>query len=163
MGWRRAVSPLALACTLAATSSAQAARLLIIDGAGDGHGVGMSQTGAAGFALHGWSAQQILAHYYTGTELGRIAPGHIVSVLLQSGARRVYFSGAAHAGDRTLDPAATYEAINGPGGTITLEGARHHALAHVAPPLQITGTGRSRSRVARRTGFSTVAIAAAFS
>ncbi|MGH2851433.1 MAG: SpoIID/LytB domain-containing protein [Solirubrobacteraceae bacterium] len=101
----------------------------------------MSQTGAAGFALHGWSAQQILAHYYTGTELGRIAPGHIVSVLLQSGARRVYVSGATHAGERTLDPTATYEAINGPGGTITLEGAHHHALAHVAPPLQITGTG----------------------
>jgi stage II sporulation protein D len=143
VGWRRAVSPLALACTLAlaATSSAQGARLLIIDGAGDGHGVGMSQTGAAGYALHGWSAQQILAHYYTGTEIGRIAPGHVVSVLLQSGARRVLFSGATRAGDRTLDPAANYELTNGSSGTITLEGAHHRHLAELAPPLHITGSG----------------------
>ena len=37
-----------------ASSSANAATL-VIDGAGDGHGVGMSQDGALGFAEHGWS------------------------------------------------------------------------------------------------------------
>src|ERR1700733_2187292 len=40
---------------------------LLIDGAGDGHGVGMSQEGAFGYAEHGWSYQAILSHYYTGT------------------------------------------------------------------------------------------------
>ena len=34
---------------------------------GYGHGVGMSQTGAEGYAQDGWSYQQILNHYYPGT------------------------------------------------------------------------------------------------
>jgi len=34
---------------------------------GYGHGVGMSQYGAEAFAQKGWTAEQILAHYYTGT------------------------------------------------------------------------------------------------
>ena len=38
---------------------------------GDGHGVGMSQDGALGYAQHGYSYQAILAHYYTGTTLGQ--------------------------------------------------------------------------------------------
>ncbi len=55
---------------------------LVIDGAGDGHGVGMSQDGALGFAEHGWSYGAILAHYYTGTALGQAPPGTIVKVLV---------------------------------------------------------------------------------
>jgi SpoIID/LytB domain protein len=58
---------------------------LVIDGAGDGHGVGMSQEGARGYAEHGYSYGQILAHYYTGTALG-MAPKHAtVKVLLSDG------------------------------------------------------------------------------
>ena len=38
-------------------------------GAGFGHGVGMSQTGAAGMAQAGYTYDQILKHYYTGIEL----------------------------------------------------------------------------------------------
>ena len=37
-----------------------------IRGAGFGHGVGMSQYGAMGYAEHGSNAAQILAHYYSG-------------------------------------------------------------------------------------------------
>ena len=37
---------------------------------GNGHGIGMSQFGAAGYiAKEGWSYQQVLAHYYPGTTL----------------------------------------------------------------------------------------------
>ena len=36
---------------------------------GWGHGVGMSQWGCCGYANHGWSYDQILRHYYIGTEL----------------------------------------------------------------------------------------------
>ena len=39
---------------------------------GNGHGVGMSQVGAKLLAAEGWSYDEILAHYYPGTEL--IAP-----------------------------------------------------------------------------------------
>jgi SpoIID/LytB domain protein len=45
--------------------------LLVFTGHGWGHGVGMSQYGAYGYALHGWTYQQILGHYYPGTTLGR--------------------------------------------------------------------------------------------
>lgn len=37
---------------------------------GYGHGVGMSQTGAEGYAQDGWGYRQILAHYYPGTTIG---------------------------------------------------------------------------------------------
>lgn len=39
--------------------------------AGYGHGVGMSQTGAKLLAAEGWTYDEILAHYYPGTELVR--------------------------------------------------------------------------------------------
>jgi stage II sporulation protein D len=42
----------------------------------------MGQWGAYGYALHGWSAEKILAHYYSGTTVGT-APTQIVRVLLQ--------------------------------------------------------------------------------
>ncbi len=39
---------------------------------GYGHGVGMSQYGARGLALQGMEYREILAHYYSGTQLGKI-------------------------------------------------------------------------------------------
>ena len=38
-------------------------------GRGWGHGVGMDQTGAYGYALEGWTFEQILKHYYQGIAL----------------------------------------------------------------------------------------------
>ncbi|MGH2854878.1 MAG: SpoIID/LytB domain-containing protein, partial [Solirubrobacteraceae bacterium] len=55
-----------------ATTTA-ASPTLVVQGAGDGHGVGMSQEGALGYAQHGYSYQAILAHYYTGTALGTVS------------------------------------------------------------------------------------------
>ena len=57
---------------------------MLIEGAGDGHGVGMSQDGAFGYARHGWSYQQILAHYYTGTALGLAPAKATIKVLVGS-------------------------------------------------------------------------------
>lgn len=55
-----------------------------ISGRGWGHGVGMSQWGAYGFAQRGTSYDQILAHYYRSTVLGK-APVARVRVLLAEG------------------------------------------------------------------------------
>jgi len=44
----------------------------IFYGRGWGHGVGMDQSGAYGFALEGWDYDRILKHYYRGIELKRI-------------------------------------------------------------------------------------------
>jgi SpoIID/LytB domain protein len=55
--------------------------LFLFSGHGWGHGVGMAQYGAWGYATHGYSYQQILAHYYPGTTIGT-AQTNIVRVLL---------------------------------------------------------------------------------
>src|SRR6478672_8009852 len=55
--------------------------LFVFSGHGWGHGVGMSQYGAYGYALHGATYQQILAHYYPGTTLGP-SPVSTIRVLL---------------------------------------------------------------------------------
>ncbi|MDP1819361.1 MAG: SpoIID/LytB domain-containing protein [Acidimicrobiales bacterium] len=52
-------------------------------GHGFGHGRGMGQFGARGYAdAHGWSHQQILGHFYGGTTVGSISPGRPLNVLL---------------------------------------------------------------------------------
>src|SRR5580704_11946199 len=67
--WARAPSHAQSAHKARATTARPAQ--LVIDGAGDGHGVGMSQDGALGYAEHGWTYTAILAHYYTGTTIGQ--------------------------------------------------------------------------------------------
>ena len=62
---------------------------LVINGAGDGHGVGMSQDGALGYAEHGWPYTAILGHYYTGTAIGQAPPNTSVRVLLNGKVKRL--------------------------------------------------------------------------
>jgi stage II sporulation protein D len=62
--------------------------VFVLTGGGNGHGVGMTQYGAEGFAVHGYGYAQILAHYYPGTRFGR-APNRPVRVLLTSGLQTV--------------------------------------------------------------------------
>jgi hypothetical protein len=71
-----------LALALAAPGARGAT--LVVEGAGSGHGVGMSQDGALGYARHGASAGAILAHYYTGTTIGQAPPKATVRVLVGS-------------------------------------------------------------------------------
>ena len=71
-----------LLLALVAASVAPAKTTFTIRGAGFGHGVGMSQYGAMGYAQQGRSAAEILAHYYTGTALGTTDPNRKVRVLL---------------------------------------------------------------------------------
>ncbi len=73
-----------LAVALCLPGQAAAGTLFLIDGRGWGHGVGLSQYGARGFAEAGWGYQRILAHYYRGTEL-RVVPARRVRVLLAEG------------------------------------------------------------------------------
>ena len=72
---------LLVAIVLLLPAEASAGTLFLIDGRGWGHGVGLSQYGARGYAGAGWGYQRILAHYYPGTEL-RVVPARPVRVLL---------------------------------------------------------------------------------
>ena len=62
-----------------------------ISGRGWGHGIGMSQWGAYGYAQRGTTYDQILSHYYTGTVLGN-APVSRVRVLLGEGKKAIAVS-----------------------------------------------------------------------
>jgi peptidoglycan hydrolase-like amidase len=44
--------------------------IFVIRGHGWGHGIGLSQYGAFGYARRGFTYDRILAHYYPGTQLG---------------------------------------------------------------------------------------------
>jgi stage II sporulation protein D len=50
---------------------------LVVETRGYGHGVGLSQYGAAAMAQQGDSAQAILAYYYPGTRLARLPPAPV--------------------------------------------------------------------------------------
>jgi len=65
----------------------------VISGRGWGHGVGMSQYGALGFAQRGYDYARIIGHYYSGTTLQR-APVARVRVLLAEGKRALTISAA---------------------------------------------------------------------
>src|ERR1700733_14245249 len=104
----RTVRALLTAAVLLAgfTAAARADTTFYIRGGGDGHGIGMSQYGAYGYALHGKSYQWILAHYYQGTKLGQTDPDQVVRVLLETGTAA--FSGATEAAGKQLNASATY-------------------------------------------------------
>ncbi len=74
---------------LAAPASASAASAFIVDGHGWGHGIGMAQWGAYGYAKNeGRTYDWILSHYYPGT---KIAESNVASVrvLLAQGRKNV--------------------------------------------------------------------------
>ncbi len=111
---------------------------VVIDGGGDGHGVGMSQYGAEGYALHGFSAAQILAHYYQGTTLSRVSPAQPVQVLIATG--RASFSGATRAGPVPLNSAGTYTVAASAVG-LRVVSPSGKTVGTVSGPLTVTGPG----------------------
>lgn len=146
---------LLLACAAFATAPALGASRLVVRGAGFGHGVGMSQYGAYGFALKGADHRAILGHYYTGTQIGRLDGGGQARVLLKTGARIVFKNASSVAGGRRLDPAKRYIATRGLSGAVTLRSASGRNLGSYASPLTVTGA-RGGFQVNGRSGNAAV-------
>jgi stage II sporulation protein D len=139
---RRLVPTTALVSLLAAPGVADAATSLTIKGAGFGHGVGMSQYGAMGFAEEGAGYREILAHYYTRTALGKLSAEPTVRVLVQSNRGSVRFSGGARAGTRRLDPGATYSATPYGGDQVVLRSSGGKKLGTYTAPLRVAAASR---------------------
>jgi stage II sporulation protein D len=139
-------SLIALIPLLLLAAAAPASATIRIDGRGWGHGIGLSQYGAYGYALdagrgHAW----ILEHYYPGTTLARTGAGAIRVRLARS--TRPAFCGATRLRDARgrrvrLDAAHVYR--------VTRSGARggrylvrdlttRRKRALVAAPATITG------------------------
>jgi stage II sporulation protein D len=134
----RFVSLTLAALALLATPAFAAKSRFTIRGAGFGHGVGMSQYGAYGFAKQGSTYDQILRHYYTGTELGTADPAQTVRVLVQS-TGTASITGAAQAGKRTLDPGRTYQVRRRGSTSVDLLSAAGKKIATFSSPLQVRG------------------------
>lgn len=93
--FRVAVAVATICCTLAAATTSVSAQQQVpqtdgaqtsieVTGHGWGHGRGMSQYGALGYALNfGWSSEQILDHYYGGTTAGTVA-NSLMTVRIES-------------------------------------------------------------------------------
>src|SRR3954453_2569422 len=135
---RLRLATLAALLVLCAPAPAAAKTTFTIRGAGFGHGVGMSQYGAMGYATHGWTAAQILGHYYTGTSLGTTDRNRTLRIQLVAETSSARISGARQAGSRRLDPAVEY--------TLTRRGPNQEELsAHgklvavFTAPLQVAG------------------------
>src|SRR5215207_8579287 len=114
---RRTALLTALGVLLTVPAVADAAVRHVIRGAGFGHGIGMSQYGAYGYALEGGKYPGILAHYYKGTRLST-APGQPVRVLLQPVDPYIRVRGATSVEARSLKPTRLYVAKRGAGGMV---------------------------------------------
>jgi stage II sporulation protein D len=132
-----AVSALAAALVFAAPAAADGT--FQIDGGGDGHGIGMSQYGAYGYALHGKSYRFILGHYYQHTKLGKANPKQIIRVLLATGSAS--FSGATYAPHKLLNPNKTYSVQPNADGTLALVDWKGRKVGTFKAPLSVGGPG----------------------
>ncbi len=161
MSWTKRIAPTFLAAgALIAPAAADAS--WTVKGHGFGHGVGLSQYGAFGFAEHGRNYRQIISHYFVHTKLG--TNNGNVRVLLGSGQGAVGFTGASKACGKHLDQRGDYSfAVESGdvvlrkqgGGRVTGCGTEGKASSG----LKIEGFGRYRgSLVARATGGNILVI-----
>lgn len=138
-----------------AAAPAQGASRLVVRGAGFGHGIGMSQYGAMGFARKGTDHGKILRHYYSGTQIGRLKGGGEVRVLLKTASRIVFSDASRLAAGRRLDPRRRYVAVRGLSGSVVLRSSSGRKLGTYASPLAIEGASRGL-RVYGRSGNAAV-------
>jgi stage II sporulation protein D len=134
----------ALLASLAVAAPASSKVVFKIKGRGFGHGVGMSQWGAYGFAKEGKGHKKILRHYYSGTKIGN-AGSRDVRVLLGTRSNSVGFSGARRACGRELDPRRSYRAdLNKSGGRVRLEKGSGKKISKCGRKLEAKAAKRIR-------------------
>ncbi|MGZ4199820.1 MAG: SpoIID/LytB domain-containing protein [Thermoleophilia bacterium] len=151
-----AVLAVALALVLAPTAGAASATTIVMEGRGWGHGIGMSQYGADGYALHGWKYGDIIKHYYTGVTLGKV-PNVTIRVLLRSGVSSVAVTDAARFnatwGAKTVHLAA------GTTATVTWSGGSYHlrdgtrSWSPSTPVTFVPGSSRLKLFTANDNGY----------
>lgn len=123
---RRALDALLALCVVAGTLTLGPAPALAayptftFNGTGWGHGIGLSQYGAKGWAEHGKLGEWIASYYYPGTHVGTLTDPSSVQVNLDAAAKYSSSSGSYNAGYTRdlwqLRPGYT-------GGTLTITSA----------------------------------------
>src|SRR5215207_4814577 len=158
---RRTALLTALGVLLSVPAAADAAVRHVVRGAGFGHGIGMSQYGAYGFALEGAKYPEILAHYYTGTTLSQ-APSRPVRVLLQPNDPYIRVRGATSVDGTELSSGTTYVARRS-GSSVVVRTAGGKRVGSFAAPARFEGGGEPLRRlgaalIGRSCGFYRGAI-----
>jgi stage II sporulation protein D len=156
------IAALALVALLLSAGAAQAK--WIVPGKGFGHGVGMSQYGAFGFAKHGRNYKQILRHYYTGVRIDRTRT-RAVRVLIDvggslrfSGARRACGRDLARGKEYLFTPKGSRTVLRRAGGK-RLAGCGKEGVASGGATVRMEGVGTYRGKLAgRNVGGSIFAI-----
>ncbi len=78
-------APVADSAPPAPTTTAAPKRTLVITGRGFGHGRGLGQWGAYGYAItKGWTSRNILDHFYGGTVPGAVSPTSAIGVRISA-------------------------------------------------------------------------------
>jgi stage II sporulation protein D len=154
---RRFLLPALLLAALAWPAAASPAPVYLVKGRGWGHGIGMPQWGAYGFAQQGWTYRQILAHYYQGTSIGS-APVSSVRVLLASGRQTLTVGSAAPfmAGSHLL-AAGSYAVTRTADGRVQVQGMQQSLPSPVtftatSAPLELGGAAYRGSLEVRANG-----------
>src|SRR5213082_2837812 len=156
IGGPRAALFVAGAAFMAATAigpmptAAAAVPVVVIDGKGWGHGVGMAQDGAFWMAKAGATTAQILGHFYPGTRVAN--SGGTVRVAVEQAAGpdvTVAFPGGGEVRDApTGQQSPGFPVKVGAGGQVRIhfDGARYVVVGGT-PTGNATAMGASRSQV----------------
>jgi len=134
-----------IAAALAALALPQAAGAEVrVDGRGFGHGIGLSQYGAYGYALkEGRSHRWILGHYYPGTALRRVRARTVRVLLKESSSQKVCGASLAIAGDGRrvrLRDTRMYRVNPSSGGRLQLfDTSARRTKARLANPVRVSG------------------------
>ncbi len=147
-----------VACALPAAAAA-AYPTFAFSGRGNGHGIGLSQWGAKGYADRGWGGEQIAAYYYPGTTVITASEKTILvnvdpAANYASGGNAGYtnatwklrpgYLGAQMSvnGSLTLDDAAAPYSFTGSGDTIVVKDKNGALVAGpLASPVTVTPVG----------------------
>ncbi len=133
------VATIVLVVALACAAAARPAATFVLKGKGWGHGLGLAQYGAYGFARDdGRDYDWILDHYYTGTTLGTAGVGRV----------RVLLAGAA--GRLTIGSTARFSVRDANGRTFDLNAGSHV----LRPNLRIRTAGGQRRTLADPVRFA---------
>ncbi|MHB8780521.1 MAG: DUF5719 family protein [Candidatus Geothermincolia bacterium] len=125
---------------------AAAAGDFVFDGSGWGHGVGMCQYGALGMAEAGYSAEQIMGHYFPGTAVTAWPCPETLEIILMSGATEIqlrsdsgsfyFISGSAAIPNSTASPGQLWRvrpAGTGAAQVIAPDGSVLNGQAYASP------------------------------
>jgi stage II sporulation protein D len=131
-----------LAFSLSAPAGAATSSNFTIRGAGFGHGIGLSQYGAYGYAAHGANSRDIVLHYYKGTSIANMA-GRTIRVLLQSGKGTVSVTGATLAGGEKLDATKSYRLVRKGIDAVELRSAANKKIATMQGVVTVSSSSGS--------------------